>query len=412
MIEYGRFFIQNYYLAAGENLATIKVTKKCAERLSSGHLWIFNNEIKAIDGPYSNGDIIAVADNGGKFLVKGYINDNSKIIIRLLSFKDEPIDASFFRKRIEDALKHRLSLGRRMDDSFRVVFSEGDLLPGLIVDKYENTLSIQILTLGMEKWKGSVVDILKDIFKPKTIIERSDAETRKKEGLQPRKGFLWGEENGTIAITLDGLKFEIDLLEGHKTGFYLDQQENRRIIEPYVQGKRVLDCFAYTGAFALYAAKYGAKEVVALEDSGKVFETLNKNIRLNGFEDIIRAEKGDAFDRLREKYKKGERFDCVMLDPPSFVKGKEAMAGAWRGYKDINILGLKLLNENGYLITSSCSQNISPPLFLNILNDAATDAGCMLQLVENRLQSRDHPILLSMPETLYLKFAALRKIAK
>lgn len=393
-------------------MVQVIVTKKCVERLLSGHIWVFNNEIKSIDSHYSNGDIIAVADNRGKFIGAGYINDNSKIIIRLLSFNDESIDKSFFRKRIENALKYRLSLYARIDSSFRVVFSEGDLIPGLIVDKYEDILSIQILTLGIEKWKQDIVDILKDIFKPKTIVERSDVETRGKEGLQPRKGFLWGDENSKVVISLDGLKFEIDLLEGHKTGFYLDQQENIKIIEPYVKGGKILDCFAYTGAFAIYSAKYGAKEIVALEDSGKNFEVLSRNIQLNDFENIIKPEKGDAFDWLRKQYKKGERFDCVMLDPPSFVKSKEAMAGAWRGYKDINILGLKLLNDNGYLITSSCSQSISPAIFLNILNDAAWDAGCLLQLIENRSQAKDHPILISMPETHYLKFVVVRKVAK
>ena len=391
-------------------LTKIKVTDRCTERLLSGHLWIFNNEIKSIDGLYSNGDIIAVTDKRGKFIGKGYINDNSKIIIRLLSFKDEPIDKSFFKKKLEDAIKYRISLGWQMEDSFRVVFSEGDFLPGLIVDKYDRVISLQILTLGIEKRKEDIVEILKDIFMPKAIIERSDVEVRKKEGLQPRKGILWGEEVNKVTIILNGLKFEIDLLEGHKTGFYLDQQEDRKIIEPYVKDKRVLDCFAYTGAFAMYSAKYGAKEVVALEDSGKIFDMLSRNIQLNGFENIIKPEKGDAFDWLRERYKKGEKFDCVMLDPPSFVKGKEAMGGAWRGYKDINLLGLKLLNNNGYLITSSCSQNVSPTAFLNILHDAANDEGCMLQLLENRSQSRDHPILLSMPETHYLKFVVAKKV--
>ena len=391
-------------------LTKIKVTDRCTERLLSGHLWIFNNEIKSIDGLYSNGDIIAVTDKRGKFIGKGYINDNSKIIIRLLSFKDEPIDKSFFKKKLEDAIKYRISLGWQMEDSFRVVFSEGDFLPGLIVDKYDRVISLQILTLGIEKRKEDIVEILKDIFMPKAIIERSDVEVRKKEGLQPKKGILWGEEVNKVTIILNGLKFEIDLLEGHKTGFYLDQQENRKTIEPYVKDKRVVDCFAYTGAFAMYSAKYGAKEVVALEDSGKIFDMLSRNIQLNGFENIIKPEKGDAFDWLRERYKKGEKFDCVMLDPPSFVKGKEAMGGAWRGYKDINLLGLKLLNNNGYLITSSCSQNVSPTAFLNILHDAANDEGCMLQLLENRSQSRDHPILLSMPETHYLKFVVAKKV--
>ena len=393
-------------------MVQVVVSRKCAERLLSGHLWVFNNEIKAVEGNYSNGDIVHVADGKKRFIGKGYINDNSKIIIRLLSFRDEEINKGFFRKRIADALSYRLSLGWQMDGSFRVVFSEGDLIPGLIVDKYENALCIQILTLGMEKWKEDVVDILKEIFNPETIVERSDADVRKKEGLQPRKGVLYGDENSKVVIALDGLKFEIDLLEGHKTGFYLDQQENRKIIGPYVKGKKVLDCFAYTGAFAMYAAKYGAKEIVALEDSGKAFEMLQQNIQLNGLENIIRAEKGDAFDWLREQYKKSERFDCVMLDPPAFAKDREAAAGAWQGYKDINLLGLKLLNDNGYLITSSCSQNISPMTFLNILNDAAQDAGCMLQLIENRSQAKDHPILISMPETHYLKFVVAKKVAK
>jgi len=269
-------------------LTKIKVTDRCTERLLSGHLWIFNNEIKSIDGLYSNGDIIAVTDKRGKFIGKGYINDNSKIIIRLLSFKDEPIDKSFFKKKLEDAIKYRISLGWQMEDSFRVVFSEGDFLPGLIVDKYDRVISLQILTLGIEKRKEDIVEILKDIFMPKAIIERSDVEVRKKEGLQPKKGILWGEEVNKVTIILNGLKFEIDLLEGHKTGFYLDQQENRKTIEPYVKDKRVLDCFAYTGAFAMYSAKYGAKEVVALEDSGKIFDMLSRNIQLNGFENIIK----------------------------------------------------------------------------------------------------------------------------
>ncbi|MBI5048755.1 MAG: class I SAM-dependent rRNA methyltransferase [Deltaproteobacteria bacterium] len=393
-------------------MAAIKVSKRCMERLLSGHLWVFNNEITKAGDSYSNGDTVSIIDGRGKFIASGYINNNSKIIIRILSFKDEPIDKDFLKKRIEQALKYRLSLGWQMKGSFRVVFSEGDLLPGLIVDKYEDVISFQILTLGMEKWKEDIVEVLKDIFKPKSIVERSDVDARKKEGLLPRKGFLYGDENSKVVIALDGLNFEIDLLEGHKTGFYLDQQENRKIIRPYVKDKRVLDCFAYAGAFAIYSAKYGAMEVVALEASGKIFEMLSRNIQLNGFENIIKPEKGDAFDWLRNEYKQGKRYDCVMLDPPSFVKGKEAMAGAWRGYKDINILGLKLLNDNGYLITSSCSQNISPATFLDILNDAAQDAGCMLQFVENRFQSRDHPILFGMPETYYLKFVVARKVAK
>lgn len=388
----------------------VRVSRRCADRVLQGHLWVFDNEIKTIDGGYTNGDIVRVVDDKGRFIGKGYINDRSRITIRILSLLDEDINRGFIRRRIEKALFHRLSLGWPMDSSFRVVYSEGDLLPGLIVDKYEKVLSLQILTLGMERWKEDVVDILKGLFHPETIIERSDLEVRKKEGLQPRKGILWGKERDGTTITLDGLGFEIDLLEGQKTGFYLDQQENRPIIESYVKGKRVLDGFSYTGAFAIYAARYGAKEVVALEDSGKAIEGLKRNVKLNGLEGMIRVEKGDAFDWLREVYKAGERFDCVMLDPPSFVKEKGARGGAIRGYKDINLMALRLLNDGGYLITSSCSQNISPARFLEIIDEAARDAGCLVQLLENRLQARDHPILLSMPETHYLKFVVGRKM--
>lgn len=393
-----------------EIIPKVKVTESCLARVQHGHLWIFDNEIKTIYGRYTNGDVVQIIGPHRRFIGKGYINDRSKIIVRILTFIDEEIDRAFFVRRLEDALKYRLSLGYPAKDSFRVVFSEGDFLPGLIVDKYENILSLQILTLGMERWKNEVVDILRELFHPETIIERSDVEVRKKEGIEPAKGILWGKKQEKITVTLDGLRFEIDLLEGHKTGFYLDQQENRRIIEPYVKGRKVLDGFCYTGAFSIYAARYGAREVIALEDSGKVMEMLKGNVNLNNFEDTIRVEKGDAFKWLRNRYQAGERFDCVILDPPSFVREKGAKAGAVRGYKDINLMALKLLADGGYLITSSCSQNISPAQFWDILCSAARDAGCLLQLLENSFQSRDHPILLSMPQTLYLKFVVVRKV--
>ncbi|MBI5194557.1 MAG: class I SAM-dependent rRNA methyltransferase [Nitrospirae bacterium] len=388
----------------------IKIEKKCAKRVLSGHLWIFDNEITSIDGNYTNGDVVKVFTQQGRFVGKGYINAHSKIAVRILSFQDAEINREFIYRRIEDALKYRLSLGYNINGSFRVVFSEGDLLPGLIVDKYEDKLSLQILTLGMDMWRGEIVKILTELFNPMTIIERSEVEVRKKEGLEPVKGILYGKDEVKTVVSMDGMSFEIDLMEGHKTGFYLDQQENRHSIEPYIKGGRVLDCFAYTGAFALYAVKYGAKEVLALEDSGKVMEMLKRNILLNNFDNIIKAEKGDAFQWLRDRYKAGERFDCIMLDPPSFVKDKGARGGAARGYKDINLTALKLLNDGGFLITSSCSQNVSPDHFLDIIHDAAVDAGCLLQLMENRPQSKDHPILLSMPQTHYLKFVVVRKV--
>lgn len=393
-------------------IPTVKVTGNCAGRLRQGHLWVFDNEIAATDGSYTNGDIVHIIDTRGRFIGKGYINDRSKITIRILTFRDEEIDMAFFHRRIDEALRYRLSLGYPEEGSFRVIFGEGDRLPGLIVDKYEKVLSLQILTLGMERWKSDAVDILRELLRPETIVERSDVEVRKKEGLEPAKGILRGKEQERTMITLDDLRFEIDLMEGHKTGFYLDQQENRRAIEPYAKGRKVLDAFSYNGAFALYVARYGAKEVLALEDSGKVMEMLKRNIEINHSEDRIKVERGDAFQWLRDRYKAGERFDCVILDPPSFVKEKGAKGGALRGYKDINLTALKLLKDGGYLITSSCSQNISPAQFLEIIQDAAADAGCPVQLLDVRFQSRDHPILLAMPQTLYLKFVVARKMEK
>ena len=390
----------------------VRVTERCTKRLSTGHLWVFDNEIKGIEGSYENGDIVCVADGSGRFIGKGFINDRSKITIRLLSFSDEEINRSFFKRKIETAFSHRLALGWSLDDSFRVVSSEGDLLPGLIVDKYGDILSLQFTTLGMDSLKNQIVAILKEILSPEAIIERSDIEVRTKEGLKPRKDLLYGSIKEKKILKQDGISFNIDLLEGHKTGFYLDQRENRQIIKPFVAGKKVLDCFSYTGAFALYAAHYNAEKVVAVEDSGKVISLLKDNIELNGFENKIEVIKADAFKWLREIYKKGESFGCVMLDPPSFVKSKGAREGAQRGYKDINLLGLKLLYDGGYLITSSCSQNISASEFMNILKDASVDAGCLLQIIEIRSQSRDHPIVVSMPETHYLKFIVAKKISR
>ncbi|MBI5096174.1 MAG: class I SAM-dependent rRNA methyltransferase [Nitrospirae bacterium] len=216
----------------------VKIDKKCTARLLQGHLWVFDNEIMDVEGAYTNGDIVQVTDHKGRVIGKGYINDRSKIVIRILTFRDEEIDRAFFRQRIEEAVDYRRSLSYPPDGSFRVVFSEGDLLPGLIVDKYGDILSLQILTLGMERWKEEIVDILKELLHPETIIERSDVEVRRKEGLEPTKGVLWGKGQEKTIITLNDLKFEIDLMEGHKTGFYLDQQENRAIIKPYVAGKR------------------------------------------------------------------------------------------------------------------------------------------------------------------------------
>ncbi len=384
----------------------VRVKERCAGRLRRGHLWVFDNEISKAGG-YENGEIVDVVDGKGRFIGRGYINDRSKIAVRLLTFEEEEIDESFFRKRIEEAIRYRDGLGISSREAFRVVFSEGDLLPGLIVDRYGSALSVQILTLGMERRRDLIFKVLLDLFNPSTIVERSDVAVRMKEGLEPRKAIVHGREE-RATINLQGVRMEVDLLEGHKTGLYLDQEENRSILRDYARGGRVLDCFSYTGAFAIHAALSGAAEVVALEDSGKVMELLRRNVEMNGLGGKVRVERGNAFRWLRERIRDGERFDCIILDPPPFARDRERKGGARRGYKDINLLALKLLGKGGYLVTSSCSQAISPEEFRAIVEEAARDAGTILQLLENRIQARDHPVLLPMPETLYLKLMVFR----
>lgn len=382
----------------------VKVKERCAERLRKGHLWVFDNEIKGAEG-YQNGDIVDVVDGRGRFIGRGYINDRSRIAVRILTFHEEGIDGAFFRRKIEGALRYRDELGISSREAFRVLFSEGDLLPGIIVDRYGDALAVQILTLGIERRKETIFRILMDLLQPATIVERSDVEVRRKEGLEPRKGIVYGKGE-RLSISTQRIRVEVDLLEGHKTGLYLDQEENREVLKDYVAERRVLDCFSYTGAFALHAALYGAEEVVALEDSGRVIDLLRRNVKINGLERIVKVEKGDAFKWLRERVKRRERFDTIILDPPAF--GREAIDGALRGYKDVNLQALKLLKKGGYLITSSCSQAISPERFKGIVEEAAVDAGTILHYLESRFQSRDHPILLPMPETLYLKLMVFR----
>ena len=382
------------------------ILKKSEEkRILRGEPWVYANEVQRIEGQGKQGDVCRVLSNDGRFVGLGYINHLSKIIVRILSYKECDIDYDFFFERINDAVNYRKALG--FEDNYRAVFGEADLLPGLVVDKYGDYLSCQFLTLGMDKRKQLIVDILVDIFKPNGIYERSDVPIRKKEGLSEQAGVLYGEVPDIAYIHENGLKLCVDIKNGQKTGYFLDQKENRANVKRYVKGKRVLDCFCNVGGFSLCAASGGAASVVSADISDAALEIVRKNAEINGFKDVIKTVSGDVFELLREYKKNNEKFDVIILDPPAFAKTADAVKDGLRGYRDINIQALKLLNAGGILITCSCSQHISVNAFTGMLAEAAENAGVSVKLCELRTQSRDHASLLGFDESLYLKCVVL-----
>ena len=378
--------------------------KKGEERRARRHPWIYANEVARIEGKDEQGSIAKVLAADGSLVGYGFINHASKIIVRILAREERAFDENFFRERIERANRERRALG--YNDNYRVVFSENDGLPGLIVDKYADHLSAQFLSLGMDKRKDMIADILTDIFHPTCIYERSDSPVREKEGLKQVKGVLRGTLNPNLTITENGLTLAIDLENGQKTGYFLDQKENRAAVRRYAKGKRVLDCFTNQGGFALNAAAAGATEVYAADVSETALASVEKNAALNGIK-TIRAVKADVFALLREYNKSGERFDLIVLDPPAFTKTTDTVKEGYKGYLDINTLALKLLTKGGVLVTCSCSQHLTLPLFLKMINEASDHANVPVKLTELRLQSADHASLLTMDETLYLKVAIL-----
>ena len=380
----------------------IILKKDCDRRLRIGHLWVFSNEIAEIRGLSSDGEIVDIKDSRGGFVGKGYLNRHSLISARVLSYKDEAVDRGFFHKRIKAAIERRERFLPHLT-SLRLIHSEGDLLPGLIVDRYGDAVAIQTLTLGMDIWKDAICDILEELLQPKLIIERNDASVRKLEGLEEKKGILRGTGDTRVVIEENANKFLVDLIEGQKTGFFLDQRENRERLREYVKGKRVIDCFCYSGGWSIYAAQGGSSEVVGVDASQGAVDLAAENAKLNGYSSVCAFNKADVFDYLREADKKKERFDVVVLDPPAFVKSKKEINDAVRGYREINLTAMKLLNDGGILVTSSCSHHIDRELFNDILVKAAKDAGKTARLLEFRSQGRDHPVLLPMRETEYLK---------
>lgn len=369
----------------------------------NGHPWIFSNELGDSEGSYEPGDMVEVYSYNGSFVGKGYINPASLIRIRLVTRnKEEVIDDRFFYKRIEEAWKYRQQIG--YVENCRLIFGEADQLPALIIDKFNDYFVIQTLALGIDKWKGAIVSALEQIFKPKGIYERNDVSVRELEGLPQLKGFLSAPFDTNIILNENGLKFHVDIENGQKTGYFLDQQDNRRAVQHIANGADVLEAFCYTGTFSMHAAHYGAKSVLGLDISENAVATARRNAELNGFEDICKFEAVNAFDWLKQSVKDGKRYDVVMLDPPAFTKSRENIQKAITGYKEINLRGMKLVKPGGFLVTASCTNLVPPDMFLQTIDMAAKDAKRKLRQVTWQTQASDHPILWHVPTTQYLKF--------
>lgn len=371
------------------------------KRVYSGHPWVFRSDIDRVEGDFTGGDIVDITSARGKFLAKAFYNPQSQIALRIMTYRDETVDREFIFRRIRDAVNYRRSFADLK--SCRLVYGESDRLPALIVDSFGDVLVLQCLALGMERFKKDVVDALVQEIRPAGIWERNDVPVRKLEGLEMTTGLLYGQVPDRVEMTENGIRFLVDVKEGQKTGYFLDQKENRAAIAPFVRGRKVLDCFTHTGSFALHAGHYGAKEVTGVDISEYACGFAAENARLNGLEDRVRFITANAFDLLAEQSRAGTTYDVVILDPPAFTKTRGAVDSAMRGYKEINLRALKMVVPGGYLVTCSCSQHVLPEMFRSMVLDAAHDARVQLRQVEFRTQGRDHPILPAARETEYLK---------
>lgn len=384
---------------------TVYLKKNEEKGILNGKTWVFANEVYKIDGKDKNGSLCEVRSFDGKFIGKGYINHLSKILVRLFIFSDVSDNKNLFYERIAYADEMRRKY--LDDDCYRVVFSESDYLPGLIVDRFSDVLSVQFLTLGMNNKKEFIIECLKEIFSPRSIVERSDAEIRKKEGLEPFKGVIYGENVERVRINENGIFIDVDLLEGQKTGYFLDQKLNRLSLRRFSEDKTVLDCFCNVGGFALNSAKGGAKHVFALDVSEKAVNDVKSNAEINGLNNV-EPVCCDVFKQLREYRSEGKSFDMIILDPPAFCKSVNEIQNAYKGYKDINVLAMKLLNKGGILVSSSCTHFMTETLFKKMLAESAKNAGKRAKVLEQRVQCLDHPSLLSEEESAYLKFFILQ----
>jgi 23S rRNA (cytosine1962-C5)-methyltransferase len=379
-------------------------------RPNAGHPWIYRSDIARTDGPAPPGAVGVVRDHRGRFLGQATVNLASQIAARLLSRSDEPIDGAFVERRLREALARggRLATG---PGACRVVFGESDGLPGLVVDRYGDLLVVQVLTAGMERLRGALVDALRRVLGPRAIYERSDASARKLEGLELRAGFAWGGGETGVWFREGDLDFFADVAAGQKTGFFLDQRENRQAVGTLARDREVLDCFCYSGGFSVSAAGGRAASVVGVDISPEALSWAERAAARNGLAARCAFLAANAFDQLRAFDRQGRRFGMVVLDPPAFTKGRAALAGALRGYKEINLRAMRLLAPGGILATCSCSYHVEAPTFLEMLRSAAADARREFRLLDFRTQAADHPILLAAKETQYLKCAILEAMS-
>ena len=375
------------------------------KRILNGHSWVYANEVAKIEGKDKNGSLASVFTHDGRFIGKGYINHLSKILVRIFIRDENQVDdKAFYLARLKNADNFRKNLG--YDNCYRMVFAEADDIPALIVDKYDEYLSVQFLSLGIDKMKKLIVECLVDLFAPKGIYERSDVAVRVKEGLTETKGVIYGEVPDRIIITENGLKMAVDVKNGQKTGYFLDQKENRYAARRYCKDGEVLDCFCNSGGFSLNCATV-AKTVTAVDVSRTALDSVEENASLNNLTNV-RTLQGDVFEVLRNYRKENKVFDLVILDPPAFCKSASEVKDAYRGYKDINVLGMKLVRSGGFLISASCSHYMTLPLFEKMLAESAKESGRRVRQIEIKTQAPDHPALVNAEETSYLKFFVLQ----
>ena len=387
-------------------MKSITLNKNISRRVESGHPWIFANEVntgKEKDTAAKPGEIVDVFTYDKIFIGKGYYNPQSQISVRLLTRdKNETIDDAFFYNKLKKAWEYRQRIG--YSENCRLIFGEADDIPQLIIDKFNDYFVIQTLALGIDVWKPSIVKAINELFTPKGIYERNDVPVRELEGMEQQKGFLSEPFDTNIIINENGISLYVDIANGQKTGYFLDQQDNRRAIKHIVKDADVLGAFCYTGSFEISAAHYGAKSVTGLDISQNAIDMCNKNAALNGLEKICRFDCVNAFDVLKTMTKEEKRWDVVMLDPPSFTKSRSTIDKAVAGYKEINLRGIKLVKPGGFLVTSSCTNLVQPELFLDIIQMAAKDAKRKIRQVTFNAQSADHPIIRGQENTHYLKF--------
>ena len=388
--------------------ATVTLKKGEGRTLKAGGMWVYDNEIDSVKGDFENGDVVEIHDFDGYCMGCGYINTNSKITVRLLSRKkDAVIDAAFMERRVRDAWEYR----RQTIDtsSCRLIFGEADFLPGIVVDKFSDVLVVESLALGIDRWKLVIVEALRKVLAEdgisvRGVYERSDAKVRLQEGMERSKGFIGEPFDTRVEILENGVRYIVDVEDGQKTGFFLDQKNNRAAIQRLCKGKRVLDCFTHTGSFALNAGIAGAASVLGVDASQLAVNQAEENARLNGLEDRVKFRCADVFELLPELEEQGERYDVVILDPPAFTKSRNSVKNAVKGYREINLRGMKLVRDGGFLATCSCSHFMEPELFAKTIREAAVGAHRRLRQVEFRTQGPDHPILWAADQSYYLKF--------